>query len=125
MEGVAGEIDADNQNGKIRLSKVSGAVVAHALNGEMFVDFDRIPSGRPMSFVSMNGDVDVTLPADARARLRMKTQNGALYTDFDLRVDSPKLGPGQGSTISGSINGGGPEYVLTSINGKVFLRKRK
>ena len=63
VENVAGEVDANNLNGPIKLTNVSGAVVAHSLNKDVTAVFDKIAGGKPMSFSTLNGDVDVTLPA--------------------------------------------------------------
>ena len=35
-----------------------------------------------MSFSSLNGTVDVTLPSDVKAKLMMKTNNGEIWSDF-------------------------------------------
>ena len=80
-----------------------------------------------MSFTSLNGKLDVTLPADTKARLRVKTNNGSVYTDFDVKLQSDASKPviedahGQGGKyrirmdrgVYGSINGGGPEYCFS------------
>jgi hypothetical protein len=81
----------------------------------------------------MNGNVDVTLPADTRARVKMKTHNGEIYTDFDVRLEGAGQAPNTGRghrgesemSVSGAINGGGPEMTFTSFNGRVYLRKKK
>ncbi len=138
VEHVEGDIDANNLNGKVTLRNVSGSVVAHSLNGEVLVTLDRIDPSKPMSFSTMNGDIDVTLPGDTRASVRMKTDNGEIFSDFDVKL-SPNVAtatePGRqpdgsfrihfDSTVRGAINGGGPEYQFTSFNGKIYIRKRK
>jgi Toastrack DUF4097 len=139
VEQVEGEIDADSLNGKITMKSVSGAVVAHALNGPIAVRMDQIDTTKPMAFSTLNGDIDVTLPDNVRANVRMKTDNGEIYSDFDVKLES-------GSHIEtsdthdrqdgryhvridrglrGTINGGGPEYQFTSLNGQIFIRKKK
>ncbi len=139
VEQVDGEIDADNVNGKVTLKNVSGSVVAHSLNGALLVSLDRVDSTKPMSFSTLNGDIDVTLPRDARATVRMKTDNGDVYSDFDVKLDSGSQlmhnESGQqkdGSyrlrfdrTLHGKINGGGPDYQFTTFNGQIFIRKSK
>lgn len=139
VEQVDGEIDADNLNGKVTLKNVSGSVVAHSLNGAVLVTLDRIDASKPMSFSTLNGDIDVTLPGDVRAKIRMKTDNGEIYSDFDVKLDSgPQLmhnDSGRQSdgryhvrfdrTLHGIINGGGPDYQFTTFNGQIYIRKRK
>ncbi|MEW5901899.1 MAG: DUF4097 family beta strand repeat-containing protein, partial [Acidobacteriota bacterium] len=63
VERAGGEIEVENMNGRINLNDVSGTVVANTMNGEIMVTFAKISPGKPMSFSTMNGDIDITLPA--------------------------------------------------------------
>ncbi|MEO8025084.1 MAG: DUF4097 family beta strand repeat-containing protein [Bryobacteraceae bacterium] len=138
VEHVAGEADVDNTNGNVTLTNVSGSVVAHALNGKLIVSFDKVTPGKAMSFSTLNGSIDVTLPPDTKANLKMKADNGDIYTDFEMQV-----GPNRPAVVEdgrdrggkyrvkidramyGSINGGGPEMTFTTLNGKIYIRKKK
>jgi len=136
IEGVGGDIEVDATNGKAVLTNVSGSVVAHSLNGGVVANLVRVAPDKVMSFSSLNGDINVTLPPDIRARLKMKTDNGELYTDFDVQLEH--TGPTvteethggrhrirQDRTTYGTINGGGPEMQFTSYNGNIYIRKAK
>jgi hypothetical protein len=139
VEGVDGEIDANNLNGKVTLKNVSGSVVAHSLNGSVTVSLDRIDSSKPMSFSTMNGDIDVSLPASLKANVLMKTDNGEIYSDFEVKLNSAaSLRPSESGrqpdgsyhlrfdrALRGSINGGGPDFQFTSYNGQIYIRKNK
>jgi len=136
VEGVGGDIEVDATNGKAVLTNVSGSVVAHSLNGGVLANFIRVTPDRVMSFSSLNGNIDVTLPADTRARLKIKTDNGEVYTDFDVQLErntstvtEERHGIArrikQDRTTYGTINGGGPEVQFTSFNGNIFIRKAK
>jgi hypothetical protein len=138
VERVEGEMDIDNLNGPVKLMNVSGVVVAHSLNGEVQVVLDRIQSGKAMSFSSLNGDIDVTLPGDAKARVKMKSDNGDVYSDFDIKleasasrtVEEGRSGKGKyrvrvDKAVYGTINGGGADMQFTTLNGKIYLRKKK
>jgi hypothetical protein len=138
VEQVDGEIDADNLNGRVTLRNVSGSVVAHSLNGAVLVTMDHVDPGKPMSFSTMNGDIDVTLPENVKANVRMKTDNGDIYSDFDVTLNSGSQMIQNNSdrhrgnyhvrfdrSLRGTINGGGPEFQFTSFNGQIFIRKKK
>ena len=135
VEGVQGEIDADNMNGKVTLKDVSGSVLAHSMNGEVKVVLDQVDPSKPMSFSTMNGDIDVTLPDNFKANVRMKTDNGAIYSDFDVKLESGSHAERseQGGMyhlrydhgLRGTINGGGPDVQFTTYNGQIYIRKRK
>ena len=138
VTGISGEIDADIVNGAILLKNVSGAVVAHSVNGPITVTLDKIAPDKPMSFTTLNGRIDVTLPADTKARLRLKSERGAIYSDFDVKLEpdasKPTVEDGRGAggkyririekSVYGSINGGGPEYRFESMNGNIVIRKK-
>jgi hypothetical protein len=86
VQGIEGEIEVTAVNGEITLTDVVGTVVAHATNGEVRVTLARITPDKPMAFTSFNGDVDVTLPRNARANLKLRSERGDIYTDFDVQI---------------------------------------
>lgn len=135
VTGVDGELDIDDINGNVTLNRISGSVVAHALNGKVLVSFVRADS-KPMAFSSMNGDIDVTFPPDLKALLSMRTDNGEVFSDFDvqLQATAPQQvedGRNQGGkyrvrvdkTVRGTVNGGGPEIQFKNFNGNIYIRK--
>ena len=136
VENVNGDLEINNVNGGVNLTDVSGSVVAHALNHDLIVTMTEVTPGKAMSFSSLNGKVDVTLPSTIDAVLKMETQQGEIFTDFDLKLESrttqtkdnrrDKGGKYRVSfekAIYGTINNGGPEIVLKSLHGDIFIRK--
>lgn len=138
VENIAGEIDAENLNGSIEVTNASGAVVAHSQNGKITVSLNRVTPNKSMSFVTMNGTVDVTLPADVKANVRMKTENGEIWSDFDVKLDPTNRPPvvddqrksgGRyhvriDKSIYGTINGGGPELIMQTYNGSILIHRK-
>ena len=102
----------------------------------MRATFVSVDATKPMSFTSFNGDVDVTLPANLAADLIVASQQGDVYTDFDVQAqtDPPSVqqrgGPDGGRQVRWSqqsryaIGGGGPDIQLRTFNGDVMIRKR-
>jgi len=138
IENITGAIEADNYNGKVTLKGISGSVVAHTYNGAVTVLFTKIDPDKPMSFSTWNGDVDVTFPAMVKANVKMKSEMGDVYSDFDIQVrqapekvveDEREEGGGYKisfeKAIYGSINGGGPEYQFQTYHGDIFIRRAK
>lgn len=136
VEQVEGEIEANNTNGSVTLAGVSGSAVVHALNGTVKVNLLKVEPNKAMSFSSLNGNIDVTLPADIRASVNMRTDMGEIYSDFEIKLqESPKpvvedARPRGGryrvridKGISGTINGGGPEIQFKNFNGNIYIRK--
>jgi hypothetical protein len=135
IENVEGELEIQNVNGAVVLTNVAGSVVANSTNGGVTATLSRVMVDKAMAFTSLNGKVDVTMPANIKANLKMRSDNGDVFTDFDvqLRQGTPgSAGPARNNgkyrvevnrAIFGSVNGGGPEIELRSFNGSIFLRK--
>jgi hypothetical protein len=86
VKDTAGDVEVHNMNGEITLDQVSGGATVETMNGEVHATFARVPADKPLSFSSMNGEVEVRIPADTKANVRLRTQNGAIYTDFDEKA---------------------------------------
>lgn len=138
IEGVNGEIEAQNNNGGVTIRNVAGTVVASSLNGSVTVAMTSVKSGSPMSFSTLNGNIDVTLPANVAAEFSMRTTHGEIYSDFDVQLKPPtapvveESGKNKGkyhvktdSTTIGSVNGGGPGFKFQTLNGNIYIRKAK
>ena len=137
VSGVDGELDINDVNGEVDLKNIGGSVVAHALNGHVVATFNRIDSQKPMAFSSLNGDIDVTFPADLKANVSLRTDNGEVYSDFDVKVQptTPQQtvedNRGKGGkyrvkidkNVRGTINGGGQEIQFKNFNGNIYIRK--
>jgi DUF4097 and DUF4098 domain-containing protein YvlB len=146
VEGVAGEIEATNMAGPVTITNASGSVVAHSMSGKITVSLNKVMPDKSMSFSTFNGDIDVTLPADTKAALKMKTENGDIFTDFDVTLN-PQSAPvveetkekgkksKESKTVTrrrvradgnsyGTINGGGPEMQFTTFNGRILIHKK-
>ena len=138
VDGVSGEIEVNTSDGPIILTNVSGPVVADSSDGEIKATFGKVTPGKPMSFSAMDGDIDITLPFDVKASLKMKTEEGKIFTDFDVQLtpsqqkkeeDERKDGGSYRVSFEkvtlGLINGGGVEIQLTAYEGNIYVRKAK
>jgi DUF4097 and DUF4098 domain-containing protein YvlB len=137
VSGVDGELDINDVNGEVDLKNIGGSAVAHALNGHVLVTFNRIDPSKPMAFSSLNGDIDVTFPADLKANVSVRTDNGEVYSDFDIKIQATapqqtvEDNRGKGGkyrvkvdkTVKGTINGGGQEMQFKNFNGNIYIRK--
>lgn len=161
---ISGDVEVSNQNGDMRLEGLSGGVAADTMNGEIRAVFAKLSEGRTYSFASMNGEIDLRVPATTKASVRFRAQIGEILTDFDEGQLVTKLGPTVvvdtpeavetpepapapepaiasvrtpkpprapkasfpafgGQVVSGTLNGGGPEIIATTMRGSITLRK--
>jgi hypothetical protein len=81
VDGVEGDLDINSMNGEVVLRDIASSAVVNTLNGEINASFKRAPV-KPVSFSSMNGEIEVRLPGDTKANLRMRTHNGSIRTNF-------------------------------------------
>ena len=136
VTNVNGEIEISNTNGAIHLTNVSGSVVANTVNGSVVATFKSIDTKAAMAFSTLNGNVDVTFPATFKGNVKLKTDMGEMYTDFDIETDKSQAkvnrtnqgGMYRVSTdnwIYGKINGGGPEIMMKNMTGNIYIRKAK
>jgi hypothetical protein len=138
VEDVSGEIDINNINGPVTLTNVSGNTLVHTVNGDITVALARVAADKPLSFSTMNGDIDVTLPADVKANLKMKSEQGEIYSDFDINMTrqpakseaAEKSEPGKyritfDKSLYGLVNGGGQEIGFNTFSGDIYIRKKK
>lgn len=136
VENISGDMEISNVNGKITLRNVSGSAVANTVNGAITASFSRVNPNKPMAFSNLNGDIDVTLPPDARLTAKMKSEWGEVFTDFEMEINSSEGARVNNDTSSGAykvsvnnwiygdINGGGPEYLFKSMRGNIYIRKQ-
>lgn len=99
VKGVEGDIEIENMNGEVSLDGVKGAAVISTMNGEVRAVYAAAPQ-KPISITSMNGEIDLRVPADTKANVRMNTHNGSILTDFSEDVLKTKSEGSKGYSYS-------------------------
>jgi hypothetical protein len=136
VSDVSGKLELHNVNGGITATGISGSVVANTVNGDVIVKFKSVDASAAMAFSNLNGKIDITLPADTKANLKLKCDRGEMFTDFDIEVDKtrPKVETKNedhfhqvkiDDWVLGKINGGGSQLELQSQFGSIYIRKAK
>ncbi|MCD8539904.1 MAG: DUF4097 domain-containing protein [Leadbetterella sp.] len=136
VDNVSGEFELSNVNGSIILHKVSGSAVANTTNGGITATFDRVTPDTPMAFSTLNGKIDLSFPAAFKGNIRAKTDQGDIFSDFEIGFlkDEPKVvrTTEKGYSrieatrwVTGTLNGGGPEVMMKTLNGSIFIRKAR
>jgi len=136
VNDVNTDMELNNTNGGIYLHNVSGSAVATTTNGPVVAVFKSIDPKAAMAFTTLNGNVDVTFPAGLKANIKARSDQGNVFSDFDVATD--KTAPKTTKTakdgmyritiedwINGKINGGGPEMLFKNMNGSIYIKKAK
>lgn len=95
--GVDGEIEVNGMNSEVTLTDIGTSAVVSTMNGEVVAKFRQAPA-KPVSITSMNGDIDLQLPAATKANVRLRTHHGSVRTNFpaDALVTKTERAPGRG-----------------------------
>ncbi|MFD2935917.1 DUF4097 family beta strand repeat-containing protein [Spirosoma flavum] len=136
IDNVNGDIVVENVNGAIQLNNVSGSAVANTVNGAVKATFKSVNAEAPMAFSTLNGNVDVTFPATTKINVKLKSDQGEIFTDFDIDVDKsqPKVNRSSQNGmyrvnvedwVQGKVNGGGREIMMKNMHGNIYIRKAK
>jgi len=130
---INGEIEVENTSGDISLENISGSAVLSSVYGKISAVFREVKPNAPMMFTSFEGDITITFPSTINATLKMKSEGGEILSDFDIKpVKRRSVVARDENTrfysledwVIGSINTEGPEYIIKSYNGDIFLRKK-
>src|SRR5579871_6791963 len=76
VDRVSGDVEVNLTHGAVTATHISGSAAVHVVDGKIKVVLDRVAGDKPVSLSSLHGDIDLTLPADAKVSLKMKSHDG-------------------------------------------------
>ncbi len=111
----SGDVRATNVQGPARLfagngnvqAIVPGYAQALAVNGNLGITIGGTTWPGTLHFGTGRGDIVIWINEGAAFRVHLHTDDGTLFTDFDLRGSSA----GKSETIDGAVNGGGAQRI--------------
>lgn len=123
---IAGEIEVKTNHSKVELRDMTGPMTVSTVHGKIEGDFSTLNQSGPVSIASSHGLIDITLPANTKANLKMGSGWGEIYSDFDIEFEtkSGSLKSYSSNEVRGKINGGGVDFSARSSHGNVYLRKK-
>lgn len=113
INDIAGEIELKTNNSKAYLNDITGPLVANTGYGKIFVTYSKLSQGSPSS-ISASGAIDVTLPADSKANLKIRSYYGDLFTDWDIaatKKEAKTMASSGTKSISGQVEQAGEVSV--------------
>lgn len=119
-DGLASDVDLKTVNGGINVS-TTGLARAQTVNGSIKAVVGRADWPAGLEFKTVNGSIDLTLPASLSTRVEAKTLNGDITSDFPLTVS----GTFSRRRLSGTIGSGGGDrqLILETVNGSVRIHR--
>lgn len=117
VSGVMGEVNASLVNGKITARDLSGRAELSTVNGSTDAEFLTLSNVNEIKISSVNGNINLRLPASPNADVSASSVSGGIKTDFPLRVES---GFGS-SSLSGTLGSGGTHIELSNVNGSTHI----
>ena len=118
--GLQADAEAATVNGDIDVESGGGVARGTTVNGSIEAVVGRADWDGVLDFSTVNGAVNVSLPADANVSVDGSTVNGDIDTEFPLTIRG-KWGPRH---VSGTIGSGGHELKLATVNGSITIKKR-
>jgi hypothetical protein len=127
---VNGNVRAQNLPGDAHVSSVNGSVTASAagvveastVNGTLNVEMGDADPGRDLEFTTVNGNINLTVPAAFRAEVHASLLNGNIESDWPLDIDRGRY---VGQNARGQIGRGGRELKLETVNGNIEIRRAR
>ena len=117
ISGLAGPVKASSVNGSIKANRLEGEAELSTVNGRLEADFHRVSRCHAISLKSVNGPIQVSLPAGAGATVSAQNLSGGIDADFGRPWRASN-----GNRLEASVNGGGAAVRLQNVNGGISIR---
>ncbi|HEY2323003.1 MAG TPA: DUF4097 family beta strand repeat-containing protein [Thermoanaerobaculia bacterium] len=118
VANISGAVWVKNVNGIIDLDNVTGSVTVDSANGSVVYETIFKPANE-IQISTINGNVELSVPADSSFRWAGQTLRGDFYTTI------PSTGRFAGPMFRGAVNGErGPQLSTTSLMGNVYVLRR-
>ena len=115
-QGLEGEVEAHTQNGAVRI-ETTGVARASTVNGPIRAKIGAKSWSGTVAFESVNGRLEVELPADIGAELRADTVHGSVRVT--PKMDGARV---EDNHVEGRLGKGGGELRLRTVNGPIDVR---
>jgi DUF4097 and DUF4098 domain-containing protein YvlB len=117
IDGVAGDVRASCVNGRLVANGMTGRTELSTVNGRLEATLDRVSA--PVEVSSVNAEVRLTLPSDAKAEIEASTISGSISNDFGIHVAKHSW---VGHQLNGQLGGGGTRVKVSNVNGRIEIR---
>ena len=117
LDQVNGEVDANLVNGSLHAKDLAGRAELSTVNGSLQAAYNSLNNATEIRLKSVNGSIDLALPASPNAEVHAETVSGSIRTDFPLQVKGQMVG----KSLSGTLGNGGTRIELSNVNGSIRI----
>ncbi len=120
VNGVEGGVIAELVNGTITAKGLGGRIELETVNGAIDLACDRATAKDTIRAESVNGTIEIAIPAALGVRVQSQTVNGHLSNELGIEVVKHKW---VGAEMNGSVGDGAVSVTLETVNGSIRVRK--
>jgi|GEM_PF-1083716 len=134
IQSLEGELDVNCVDCSLEISGFSGNIIANNSSSRATtkIEFSKLDQNKITS-INTDGELEVLLPGDSKANLRLNSVRGNVYTDFDLKKAVVKTGreplesvtvvgvPSAGRSNGTEIWGSAPTTVISRGQGSYTI----
>jgi len=85
ISNVSMEIEIFTSSRDLVLKDITGPVIARTDRGDIEIIFGKVYQDSPMSIISEDGDIDITLSESENATFKLSASEGEMYTDLEMK----------------------------------------
>ncbi len=120
IDGVRGEVEASTVNGTLKASGLAATAELSTVNGSLTANFEHLDGVKSVSLKTVNGRVELELPASANADVSASTLNGSIGGDVEVKKNWPV-----GREVKTRLGDGGTKIHASSVNGGIRIHLAK
>jgi tRNA A-37 threonylcarbamoyl transferase component Bud32 len=121
IDDISGDIEASAVNGEMQVHDAAGSLKLSTVNGRIVAELVSLGGSQSVSFSSVNGQIEATLPAGANAEVSASTVNGGLTSEFPALVVQKEFPVSK--HLKGTLGNGGARVKASTVNGGIRFRR--
>jgi DUF4097 and DUF4098 domain-containing protein YvlB len=121
VDGAKGRLKVDSDFGDIAIMNAQSVALTVATNSGT-VEFNGSLGVGPHFVKSDFGSIEITLPADSKLTVDLKTDFGKIKSELPVTVTLTGSSNSSGDHINGDINSGGEELTVQANSGNITIK---
>ena len=128
VKNVSSELEITTNHHEVRLEDVTGPMAVKTVYGSIDAKFNKLSQVGSVSLYSVYELVDVTIPGSSGMNVTLAAPSGNVFSNVDVNITSNNTNSSHnschsGTTIKGTLNGGGVEFSVKSAYEDVYFRQ--